>query len=198
MGNVNAIRNMLLRIGCTEVVISGDPQLCTTADKIILPGVGAFDAAMRNLEERELRGPLLEAAQQRRIPLLGICLGMQLLAEKSEEGELTGLGLIPGAVNRFDSTKFRERVRVPHMGWNRVKMVRQHKLFQGTTEDPRYYFVHSYHFLCSNSDDVIGETDYGYPFHAAIAHGNVAGVQFHPEKSHQFGKRLLANFAKLS
>ncbi|UYN97237.1 MAG: imidazole glycerol phosphate synthase subunit HisH [Enhydrobacter sp.] len=196
MGNVSAIRNMLSRIGVADVVISGDPAQCATADKIILPGVGAFDAAVRNVEERGLRGPLVEAARQRRVPMLGICLGMQLLAEGSEEGGLPGLGLIAGVVKRFDSAAFASRQRVPHMGWNDVTVVRPHRLFEGRGDELRFYFVHSYHFVCRDRGDVIGETDYGYRFDSAIAHDNVAGVQFHPEKSHQFGKRLLANFAK--
>jgi glutamine amidotransferase len=197
MGNVSAIRNMLLRIGVADVVISSDPTRCATASKIILPGVGAFDAAVRNLDERGLRGPLVEAARQR-VPILGICLGMQLLAEGSEEGVLPGLGLIPGLVKRFDPAAFSSRQRIPHMGWNDVKVARAHKLFEGKGEELRFYFVHSYHFVCNSRADVIGETDYGYPFDSAVARANVAGVQFHPEKSHQFGKRLLANFAKMA
>ncbi len=195
MGNVSAIRNMLVRIGVADVQISGDPAHCTRADKIVLPGVGAFDAAVRSIEERGLRRPLLEAARQRRVPMLGICLGMQLLAESSEEGQLPGLGLIPAAVKRFDPTAFASRQRIPHMGWNDVRVARPHSLFEGAGEELRFYFVHSFHVVCRDRADVIGTTDYGYRFDAAIARENVAGVQFHPEKSHQFGKRLLANFA---
>ncbi len=196
MGNVSAIRNMLSRIGVSDVIISANPRDCETADKIILPGVGAFDAAVKNLEDRGLRSPLLAAARERRVPMLGICLGMQLLAESSEEGSLRGLGLIPSIVKKFDPGQMASRLRVPHMGWNEVRPLRRHYLFDGDSEEHRYYFVHSYHVLCRDRGDAVGETLYGYPFDAVVARENVAGVQFHPEKSHQFGKRLLSNFAK--
>jgi imidazole glycerol-phosphate synthase subunit HisH len=195
MGNVNAIRNMLLRIGISDVRISAEARDCYNADKIILPGVGAFDAAVRNLEERALRQPLVEVARDRRVPMLGICLGMQLLAERSEEGALPGLALIPGTVQRFDATMLGTRMRVPHMGWNAVDVVRPHPLLMGFTDERRFYFVHSFHFVCNSSSDVVGTTDYGYSFASVVARDNVAGVQFHPEKSHQFGMTLLANFA---
>lgn len=196
MGNVSSIRNMLSRIGVPDVLISADPADCGRADRIILPGVGAFDAAVRNLEQRALRAPLQRAARQRRVPILGICLGMQLLAEGSEEGSLPGLGLLPAFVKRFDAATLGARLRIPHMGWNEVKVVRPHLLFDNATDEQRFYFVHSYHVVCRDRADVVGVTEYGFEFDAAIARGNVAGVQFHPEKSHQFGKRLLANFAR--
>lgn len=196
MGNVSSIRNMLSRIGVPDVLISADPRDCDRADRIILPGVGAFDAAMRNLEERCLREPLQRAARQRRVPMLGICLGMQLLAESSEEGSLPGLALVPAVVKRFDASILGARLRVPHMGWNDVKVVRPHFLFESATDEQRFYFVHSYHVVCRDRMDVVGVTSYGCDFDAVIARGNISGVQFHPEKSHQFGKRLLANFAR--
>jgi imidazole glycerol-phosphate synthase subunit HisH len=196
MGNVSAIRNMLSRIGVTDVVISADPQYCLTADKIILPGVGAFDAAVGNLEDRALRAPLVDAATRRRVPVLGICLGMQLLGEGSEEGTKPGLALIPGTARRFDASLLGRRMRIPHMGWNDVKATRPHPLLAGFADERRFYFVHSFHFVCRDAADSIGETDYGRPFTSVIAHGNITGVQFHPEKSHQFGMTLLSNFAK--
>lgn len=195
MGNVSAIKNMLSRIGISDVLISADPRDCERADKIILPGVGAFDAAVRNLEERSLREPLVRAARQRRVPMLGICLGMQLLTESSEEGKLRGLGLIPAVVKRFDAALSGMRLPIPHMGWNEVNVVRRHSLFEDATSELRFYFVHSFHVVCRDRADVIGVTQHGYTFDAAIARDNVVGVQFHPEKSHQFGKHLLANFA---
>lgn len=195
MGNVGAIRNMLSRSGVRDVAISGDPATCARADKIILPGVGAFDAAMHSLEERGLRAPLLEAATVRRVPFLGICLGMQLLADNSEEGSLAGLGLIPGQVRRFAPLVGNTPRRVPHMGWNEVKAVRGHRLLADAGEEARFYFVHSYYFDCGEPSDMIGQTEYGEPFASAVARGHVAGVQFHPEKSHRYGMRLLTNFA---
>ncbi len=195
MGNVNSIRNMLSRIGIGDVVISADAARVEAADRIILPGVGAFDAAVRNIEERGLRKPLVDVAG-RGIPLLGICLGMQLLAERSDEGSLSGLGLVPGVVKRFDASAFKTPARIPHMGWNSVSVTRPHSLFAGHGAELRFYFVHSFHFVCHDGADVIGESDHGYRFASAVSRSNIAGVQFHPEKSHQFGKNLLANFAK--
>jgi glutamine amidotransferase len=196
MGNVSSIRNMLSRCGATDVVVSGDPLLLQAAQRIILPGVGAYDAAMRNIETRGLRVPLITAAKKG-TPLLGICLGMQLLAEGSAEGTLPGLGLIKGFVRRFEPSRFDAPAKIPHMGWNYVDVTQSHRLFAGDSETPRFYFVHSYHFVCRDKEDVIGETNHGYRFTSAIARANVVGVQFHPEKSHSFGKRLLDNFAAL-
>ena len=195
MGNVGAIRNMLMRVGARDVVLSADPTDCTRADKIILPGVGAFDVAMRNLNERGFVPALAAAVRQRGVPLLGICLGMQLLAAGSEEGELPGLGLVPGHVKRFDPEVGGRRIRIPHMGWNAVESTRRHSLFVTDADELRFYFVHSYHFVCDTPEYVIGQTEYGSRFTSAVACGNVAGVQFHPEKSHRFGMRLLSNFA---
>jgi imidazole glycerol-phosphate synthase subunit HisH len=198
MGNVGAIRNMLVRLGVPNVVISGDPADCHKADKIILPGVGAFDVAVRNLEQQGLRDALVDAAGRRRIPVLGICLGMQLLGSGSEEGVLPGLSLIPGKVKRFDATLLGQRLRVPHMGWNDVAIARPHALLEGFDGGLRFYFVHSFHFVCDSADDSVGTTLYGYPITTVVARQNVAGVQFHPEKSHKFGMKLLSNFAVAS
>jgi glutamine amidotransferase len=195
MGNVSAIQNMLLRCGVSDVVISGDPEMVARAGKIILPGVGAFDAAVNNIEDRGLRAPLVEAAS-RGVPILGICLGMQLLAESSEEGRQEGLGLIPGRVRRFNFEGIEARPRVPHMGWNTVSVAQSNPLLYGGDGVFRFYFVHSYHFVCDDFQNVIGETFYGYRFASAVSRENVAGVQFHPEKSHKYGKDLLSRFAK--
>ena len=194
MGNVGAIRNMLARIGVPEVKISGDPADCEKANKIILPGVGAFDVAVRNLERQGLRDALVDAAGRRRTPILGICLGMQLLASSSDEGVLPGLSLIPGRVKRLDATVLGQRLRVPHMGWNDVTITRPHPLLSGFVDGLRFYFVHSYHFVCDEEANSIGVTNYGSPITTVVGRENVAGVQFHPEKSHRYGKKLLANF----
>jgi len=194
LGNLGSIANMLRKIGA-EAVISSSEEEIDRASKLILPGVGAFDPAIEGLEERGLRPVLDEMAIDKKIPTLGICLGMQLLVSGSEEGKRPGLGWIPGRAIRFESGERRGELRVPHMGWNSVHPARDHALFDGL-ESPRFYFVHSYHVVCENSDHVLGRTPYGTDFVSAIQKGNIMGTQFHPEKSHRFGMALLANFAQ--
>lgn len=200
LGNLGSIRNMLKRIGA-ESRISGDPGEIRTSGALILPGVGAFDHGMANLREKGLEEPLNEAARIRRRPVLGICLGMQLLTRMSEEGELPGLGWIEADTRRF---RFPVEpggpvLRVPHMGWNIVTPKPDSVLFRGMTEqENRFYFVHSYRVLCDNPLDVGGMTPYGEPFCSVIESGNILATQFHPEKSHRFGMRLLENFAALT
>lgn len=194
LGNVGSIRNMLKVIG-EKSVITCDKEEITSADKIILPGVGAFDAGMKNLNERGLCDFLKEEAAAGK-PMLGICLGMQLLGRKSEEGDLDGLGLIP-----FDNVRFRfsagTDLKIPHMGWDVVTFKHGSPLTYGIDgSKQRYYFVHTYHALCDSEENVIMTCDYGYEFAAAVRNSNVYGVQFHPEKSHDFGMCLLENFVK--
>lgn len=133
-----------------------------------------------------------------KVPFLGICVGMQLLARRSDEGERPGLGWIDADVKRFDHSRFTQRTHLPHMGWNDVAVARPHALFAGFEHDATFYFLHSYYVSCADPNDVLGETDYGGPFSCAVARGNVHGVQFHPEKSHEGGIRLLRNFAELA
>jgi len=193
MGNVGSISNMFYRIGVTAR-ISGDPHDIAAADKLVLPGVGAFDQGMRNLAERGLVDLLRHRVLEEGCPVLGICLGMQLLSESSEEGELPGLGWVPARTVRlaFDAGL---GLKIPHMGWNNVQHRPGAPLFSGYDETPRFYFVHSYHVRCRDEADVAGKVHYGLDIHAAISHGHIHGVQFHPEKSHAFGMRLLENFA---
>lgn len=197
MGNVGSIKNMLWKIGA-ESVITRDPAAIRSARKLILPGVGAFDRAIEHLREFDLLGILNEQALDVRKPVLGICLGMQLLTRGSEEGVLPGLGWIEA-----DTVKFRwndpghEHLRLPHMGWNRIRPTGQHALYENLPEDPRFYFVHTYHVRCDRDEDVLATASYGYEFHASIGRGNIMGTQFHPEKSHKFGLRLLENFVKM-
>lgn len=190
MGNLGSISNMLKRI---EVVheISSDPDRIDLADRLILPGVGAFDRGMSQLRERGLRVPLAHAVA-RGVPLLGICLGMQLLAHTSEEGDEPGLAFLDAEVQRLDPAQVPHR-RIPHMGWNHVAKQRPGLL----PDDPnqRYYFVHSYAMRCNHPGDVLGTTTYGRPFVSAVQRGNIAGFQFHPEKSHRFGLAVLRRFA---
>lgn len=194
LGNVGSIRNMLKVIG-EKSVITCDKEKISLADKIILPGVGAFDAGMKNLNERGLCDFLQKEAADGK-PMLGICLGMQLLGRKSEEGNLGGLGLIP-----FDNVRFRftsgTDLKIPHMGWDVVTFKHDSPLIYGIDgSKQRYYFVHTYHALCDSEENVLMTCDYGYEFAAAVRNSNVYGVQFHPEKSHDFGMRLLENFVK--
>lgn len=195
MGNVSSVANMLKRVGAPEAVLTRDPDVLRHADKVILPGVGAFDKGMRNLADFGLLDVLNEAATERRVPILGICLGMHLLTKSSEEGQLKGLGWIDAQTVRF---RFPEDsgLKIPHMGWNYVEASRDNPLFQ-TGSRNRFYFVHGYYVQCNSEEDTIGTARYGFEFACAVNHDNVFGVQFHPEKSHRFGMALLDGFVRL-
>ncbi len=193
LGNLGSIANMLKVIGEKSVITSVKEEI-EAADKIILPGVGAFDAGMTRLQEAGLVEILKMQALEVKKPVLGICLGMQLLGRKSEEGSLPGLGLIP-----FDNLRFRlddTKLKVPHMGWDIVTFQQKNPLLDGLSGTQRYYFVHSFHAKCDSPDNVLMTCDYGYEFAAAVVSGNIYGVQFHPEKSHDFGMALLTNFVQ--
>lgn len=195
MGNLASVKNAFDLLG-EKVVVESDPYKLKNYDRIILPGVGAFGDAMEHLRERGMDQAVCEYAQSGKY-LLGICLGMQLLFESSEEFGLSeGLGLIKGRVVAFDSSRFHTPLKVPHMGWNRM-FTKNHPLFEGLDEAHYLYFVHSYHALCTNESDSIGESLYGYRFTSAVAHENVMGIQPHPEKSHQNGLNILKNFINL-
>ncbi len=193
MGNLASIANMLKRIGCPSVT-TADPAAIAAATRLILPGVGAFDTGMRNLRERGVVEVLEKRVRGDGVPLLGICLGMQLLAWSSEEGELPGLGWLEATAVRFRGPG----IKVPHMGWNTVRPRTPGGLFEGLADPPRFYFVHAYHLRLDRPEDLLGETDHGGPFPSAVRSGNLLGVQFHPEKSHRFGMGLLRNFAGIA
>ena len=195
MGNLASVRNAFKLLG-EETVVESNPERFKEYDKLILPGVGAFGDAMEHLRERNMIVALREYAQSEK-PMLGICLGMQLLFESSSEfGEHEGLGLIKGHVQEFDISLFSHPLKVPHMGWNRM-FTSQHALFQNLDEAHYLYFVHSFHVVCENEDDIIGESEYGYRFTSAVAHNNIMGIQPHPEKSHKNGLAILKNFINL-
>jgi glutamine amidotransferase len=195
MGNLASVQNAFAKLGA-DTVVESNPKKFKDYDKLILPGVGAFGDAMEHLRERNMIDAIKEYAASSK-PILGICLGMQLLFESSEEfGNHEGLGLIKGKVVAFDTTKFSEPLKVPHMGWNRM-FTKEHPLFKGLDEEHYLYFVHSYHVLCQNEDDAIGKTVYGYEFTSAVAHKNVMGIQPHPEKSHTNGLKILENFINI-
>jgi glutamine amidotransferase len=191
MGNVGSILNMLKKIG-TDAVISADPAVIKQAARIVLPGVGSFDEGMSNLHALGLKDVLQEKVIVGRAPTLGICLGMQLFGDRSEEGSSPGLGWIHGEIKRFVFDK--ERLKVPHMGWNTVRPAKPGPMSRLATEDSRFYFVHAYHFVCADQSDVLFTSEYGQPFVSAVRRDNIVGVQFHPEKSHRFGMDLLRTF----
>ncbi len=193
LGNLGSIANMLRVIG-VKSIITASHEIINSAEGIILPGVGAFDAGMQKLNDTALNQVIKEYAGSGR-PVLGICLGMQLLGRKSEEGNLEGLGLIPFECIRFSFNS--NKLKIPHMGWDIVDIRQKHPLVNSLEGTQRYYFVHSYHALCDSMDNVLMTCDYGYEFTAAVIKDNVIGVQFHPEKSHDFGLALLTNFVKM-
>jgi len=192
IGNVGALRSMYWRLGIRAELIDA-PRELEPGDRLILPGVGAFDVGARALAEHRFVDFIHDAVRQGH-PLLGICLGMQLLCRGSEEGSLPGLGIIPADVVRMEAGN--DRVRIPHMGWNIATPVRDNPLVPDDGEQ-RFYFTHSYRVRCDDDEDVWATTDYGTVFPSAIGRGNVMGVQFHPEKSHRFGKALLERFVAL-
>jgi glutamine amidotransferase len=195
MGNLGSIANMLKKIGYQCRMTSNSSEI-QAADKIILPGVGNFDRAMINLKELGLIDVLNIKALEDKVPVLGICLGMQLMAEKSEEGLLPGLGWIKAEVKKFSFDEVNKNLKIPHMGWNTVQQQKDNRLFSNMYPEPRFYFVHSYHFECEKKEDILTTTFYGYHFTSAVSSGNIMGVQFHPEKSHKFGMMILKNFAE--
>lgn len=196
LGNLGSMANMLKKIGAPTSV-SRDPDVIGNASKLILPGVGSFDTGMRNLEEYGLTSVISDRVLKDKTPVLGVCLGMQLLGKRSEEGHLDGLGWIDAETIRFKFDNNQEDLKIPHMGWNTVNVCQRHPLFYGLGLDNRFYFVHSYHVACSNPKNVLAKTNYGFDFNAAIVNANIMGVQFHPEKSHKFGMQLLKNFVEI-
>jgi glutamine amidotransferase len=197
MGNVGSILNMLKKIGASAK-ISADPQDIEAANRLILPGVGAFDQGMANLADSGLIPLLNRRVLEEQCPILGICLGMQLMSKRSEEGTRDGLGWMEAETRRFKFEQSQSQLKIPHMGWNTVNPLDRSGLFAGFEEPPRFYFVHSYHVCCADPGDVLGTTTYGYEFTSAVRKNNILGTQFHPEKSHKFGMRLLHNYSQMS
>ena len=191
MGNLGSISNMIKKIGHKSIITS-DLEQIKKSDKLILPGVGAFDKGMENIKEIGLSDLLNEKVLIDKTPILGICLGMQLMTQGSEEGITPGLGWVDAQVNRFVSTK----LKIPHMGWNSIKHQKESKLFDEVITDKRFYFVHSYFVCCDNKEDVLTTTTYEDNFISSFEKGNIIGTQFHPEKSHKFGMAIIKNFVE--
>ncbi|HWB07126.1 MAG TPA: imidazole glycerol phosphate synthase subunit HisH [Verrucomicrobiales bacterium] len=196
LGNLGSIVNMLRKLGI-KCCLTGDPDKVAAAEKLILPGVGAFDNGMENLQRLGLIEILNARVLHDKVPVLGICLGAQLMTRRSEEGQLPGLGWVAADTIRFCSRQAMPDLKVPHMGWTDLSVPGETPLLEKNDEQ-RFYFVHSYHFLCDRAQDVIAVAHYGYGFTAAFCRGNIFGVQFHPEKSHRFGMALFKRFAALS
>ena len=194
-GNLASIANMLKKIGSPSVITSSAAEIAR-ASKLILPGVGAFDTGMRNLIALGLLDVLNRKVLEDRVPILGICLGMQLFVGGSEEGELPGLGWVEGSVVKFKPELSEKKLKVPHMSWNHTALRKESRLFDEMYDEPRFYFVHSFHVQLNREEDILAETGYGYRFTSALERSNIGGVQFHPEKSHKFGMKLLKNFAE--
>ncbi len=194
-GNLRSVVHALSHLGVQNMRVVQDGRDLKGANKIILPGVGAFGAGMNQLAERNLVQPLRDAAAAG-VPMLGICVGMQFLFDRSDEmGDFKGLAIIPGYVTRFPKLPM---LKVPHMGWNQIRQCRSCELLEGLTPDSYGYFVHSYYCTPENPEDIVAEVDYGVPFTAVVQHENVYGVQFHPEKSQTMGLQIYTNFLKVS
>ena len=194
-GNLGSIKNMLKKIGVQSIISNKIPDI-KRAERLILPGVGAFNNGMKNLREMGFVDILNHKVLEDKTPVLGICLGMQLLAKESEEGQLPGLGWVDAHIKRFHFDSSFYNLKIPHMGWNTIEIKKENNLMKDLYEENRFYFVHSYHMVAEKEEIILSETGYGYKFVSSIAEGNILGVQFHPEKSHKFGMKLLSNFAR--
>jgi imidazole glycerol-phosphate synthase subunit HisH len=195
MGNLGSVHNMLRKVGA-DSIRTADPEVIRHADKLVLAGIGAFDGAAGRLEELGLVDVLNELVLDRHVPVLGVCLGMQLMARSSEEGDQAGLGWLDADVRRF-SFASANSLPVPHMGWEVVEPTRPSPLFAPVSDELRFYFSHAYHLVCNDAADVAATATYGYEFAAAVHRGNILGTQFHPEKSHVFGAEVYRRFAQL-
>lgn len=196
LGNVQAFLNVYYRLGIKACLASTASEL-QGAERIILPGVGAFDRALNLLDASGMRPTLERLVCEEKKPVLGICVGMQILADRSDEGELSGLGWIPGRVRSFASHPQSACLPLPHMGWNDVQSSGDHPIMRDLGKDPRFYFLHSFYFECENPSHIAATSHYSHEFSCAVASGNVFGAQFHPEKSHHWGVQLLKNFAEI-
>ena len=196
IGNVKSIINAL-KSKNQNYKLSRNSDEIMNADGIILPGVGAFDATMQQLIDSGLRDELNNLVINNKVPILGICVGLQVMGFGSDEGDLQGLGWIPGKVKKFDINKIESKPKLPHMGWNTIKDINNHNLFKGIDNEFGFYFVHSFYFECKSEDNILTTSNYGTDFASSIYSNHIIGTQFHPEKSHGNGILLFKNFAQL-
>ena len=196
LGNLSSIQNMCKRLGI-DAVITNDEEILNKASKLILPGVGHFKRGMENLHSSGLKTLLDKMVLEDKKPILGICLGAQLMTKHSEEGDVDGLGWVDAVTVKFDENKINNH-KIPHMGWTDIMTVDENPLWKNLPDEPRFYFVHTYHFLFQEQDEISAMADYSYPFACAFHKKNIYGTQFHPEKSHKFGMKVLENFSKLN
>lgn len=195
LGNLASIQNMCKRLGI-EAEVTNDLEKISKASKLILPGVGHFEKGIGNLQASELIPLLNELVIKNKIPILGICLGAQLMTKHSQEGDVDGLGWVDATTVRFDQSKI-NGLKVPHMGWSEIHLAKNNPLWLNMPAEPRFYFVHAYHFLFENKEEVSATSTYSYDFACAFQKGNIFGTQFHPEKSHKFGMKVIENFNSL-
>lgn len=195
-GNISAIGNIYERLK-VPFKVANKPEEVNGAQKIILPGVGAFDETISMLDESGFRSVLDKEVLINKVPVIGICVGMQIIAKSSEEGSLPGLGWIDAVVKKIDKSLLTLKPKIPHLGWNSVDVKKQNPLFDGIDNEEGFYFLHSYYFDCNKEEDVLSTTFYGKNFASSVNNQNIYGVQFHPEKSHTNGIKLLHNFSKL-
>jgi len=195
-GNIQAIVNIYNRLNVPYKIIE-DPAELSKADRLILPGVGSFDATMKQLLESGMKSALDEEVLIKKKPVLGVCVGMQILSNGSEEGTLPGLGWIKGMVKKFDISKIKHKPFLPHMGWNTIEPSISHDIFKDLDHDLGFYFIHSYYFETEESTNILATSIYGDEFTSAVINNHIFGMQFHPEKSHSNGTKLLSNFAKI-
>lgn len=196
VGNISAFVNIYNKLDI-NIKIAKKPSDLEGITKLILPGVGAFDHAMNELNNSGMVERLNELVLVDKLPVIGVCVGLQMMAAKSDEGVLPGLGWIDANVKLFDVTKINFKTHLPHMGWNDITPVKENLIFKNLEKNSKFYFLHSFYFECNNDEDIIAVSDYGIKFTCAINKGNIYGTQFHPEKSHNFGIQLLKNFATL-
>ncbi|MBC36025.1 MAG: imidazole glycerol phosphate synthase subunit HisH [Bacteroidetes bacterium] len=195
MGNLRSVQKKLIRVGA-DAIISNDLEIISKSDKLILPGVGHFENGIKNLKELGIWDVINRRVLLDKVPILGICLGMQLMAKHSEEGNVEGLSWFDATVVKF-SVKNSLKYKVPHMGWNNAVIEKKSKLFHNIPSQSMYYFVHSYHICCNSAEDVLSSTEYEYKFTSSIQKENIYGTQFHPEKSHEWGEMIFKNFMEI-
>jgi len=195
LGNIGSVKNIIEKVG-GKVSLLSSPEELLSVDKLVFPGVGAYDKTMTQLDEGGWIDLLNKRVIEDKAPILGICLGMQLFTSGSEEGVRKGLGWISGRTVRFDLDKMNASLRIPHMGWNIADIKKESLLYSDAGAEDKYYFVHSYHVVCDDEKDVMTKTNYGYDFVSSFQKENIVGVQFHPEKSHRFGTNLFRNFVE--